>query len=100
MKYRAAFKHYLKKVWVFFGLLFVLFAILFSIFRALTPLVKQYKPEVEHQLSQVLGQPVNIGDLETGWYWFQPVLKMDDVRLSDAHDQALVFPQLQVGINL
>ncbi len=100
MKYKTHFLKWTKKLWVAAATLFVLFAILFSIFRAMTPLVKQYKTQIEQQLSVLLGQPVSIGDLETGWYWFQPVIKMDNVKFNDASHQAVVVNQLQVGINL
>ena len=81
--------------------IFVIFlAIVFSLFRALTPWAKQYKVEVEHHLSLMLGQPVTINDMETSWYWFQPVLKMNEVTLSDAEHHVLKLNKLLVGINL
>ena len=78
----------------------IIFAIIFSIFRALTPWVKQYKHDVEKHLSLLLNQPVKINDLETSWYWFQPVLKMNQVTVSDLQHHKLEFNQLLVGINL
>lgn len=100
MKYKKPLLRWSKKLWVVFATLFVLFAILFSVFRAMTPLVKHYKTQIEQQLSGLLGQPVSIGDLETGWYWFQPVIKMDNVKFNGTSHQPVVVNQLQVGINL
>lgn len=100
MKYKQQTIRFLKKIWITFVLLFVLFAIFFSIFRALTPWAKQYKVQIEQQLSGFLGQPVRIGDLQTSWYWFQPVLKMQDVRLSDGQHRQMMVNQLLVGVNL
>lgn len=100
MKYKSRVMHLLKKLWVICAIFFILLAISFSIFRALTPWAKQYKPQIEHQLSGLLGQPVKIGDLETGWYWFQPVLKMKGVKLSDDKHRHIMMNQLLVGVNL
>ena len=91
---------FLKKCWMPLAILMITMAILFSLFRALTPWAKQYKGQVEQHLSMMLGQPVTINDLETSWYWFQPVLKMDQVRLSDKQDHVLKLNKLLVGINL
>ncbi|MDP3704789.1 MAG: YhdP family protein [Legionellaceae bacterium] len=90
----------LKRCWVPFAILVVSFAIVFTLFRALTPWVKQYKVQVENHLSTLLGQPVAIRDLETSWYWFEPVLKMDQVTVSDKNDHILKLNKLLVGINL
>ncbi len=75
-------------------------AILFSLFRALTPWVKQYKGDIEQHLSVLLGQPVTISTMETSWYWFEPVLKLDQVSIADAQHQVLKLNKLLVGINL
>lgn len=100
MKIPHTLLHWIKRIWIFFAILFVLFAILFSVFRAMTPLAKQYKPRIEQELTQILGKTVKISDLETGWYWFQPVLKMDQVQFNDATQEPILVNQMQVGINL
>jgi uncharacterized protein YhdP len=82
------------------AIVIITLAIIFSLFRALTPWAKQYKGEVEHHLSVLLGQPVTINDLETSWYWFQPVLKMNEVTLSNGRDHVLKLNKLLVGINV
>jgi len=90
----------LKKCWMPLAILIIIMAILFSLFRALTPFAKQYKGKVEQHLSLLLGQPVTINDLETSWYWFEPVLKMNQVTVSDKQDHVLKLNKLLVGINL
>lgn len=82
------------------AILIIILAILFSSFRALTPWAKQYKGEVEHHLSNLLGQPVTISTMETSWYWFEPVLKLNNVTIRDAQDQSIQLNKLLVGINL
>ncbi len=90
----------IKKSFMPLAIFIIIMALLFSLFRALTPLAKQYKGKVEHHLSILLGQPVTINDLETSWYWFQPVLKMNQVTLSNQQDQVLKLNKLLVGIDL
>lgn len=90
----------LKRIWMLFAVLIILIAVLSSIFRSLTPWAKEYKGEVEHRLSVLIGQPVTIQTLETGWYWFQPVLKLNQVTLGDDSKQNFRINKLLVGINL
>lgn len=90
----------IKKCWMPLAIFVITLAIVFSLFRALTPWAKQYKTEVEQHLSTMLGQPVTINDMETSWYWFVPVLKLNDVTISDGQDHVLQLKKLLVGINL
>ena len=91
---------FIKKCWMPLAILIITLAILFSVFRALTPWARQYKGQVEQHLSALIGQPVTISNMETSWYWFEPVLKLNQVTVSDAHDHVLKLDKLLVGINL
>ncbi len=82
------------------AIVIISFAILFSLFRALTPWARQYKSEIEQHLSTLIGQPVKISSMETSWYWFEPVLKLNQVTVSDAQQPILKLNKLLVGINL
>lgn len=93
-------KKLLKKCWMPLAIVIILMAILFSLFRALTPWAKQYKSNIEQHLSSLLGQSVKINDMETSWYWFEPVLKMNQVTLSDRDDHVVHLKKLLVGIDL
>ena len=97
---RVRLKHILKKCWVYIGILIVAMAIIFSVFRALTPWARQYKVVVEQHLSTWLGQPVTIQTMETSWYWFQPVLRLDHVSLTDDKEHNLKLNKLLIGINI
>ncbi len=90
----------IKKCWVMLAIAFILFAMLFACFRALTPWAEQYKEVVETKLSRVLGQPVRISAMQTSWYWFEPVLRLEKVSITDKHKQVLKLDKLLVGINL
>ena len=82
-------KHYLLKSWVYFGSLLVVMAVVFCVFRAFTPWARQYKATVEQYLSRALGQSVTIQNMETNWYWFQPVLQLDNLLLLDDKARSL-----------
>lgn len=89
-----------KRIWMLLAILIIFMAVLSSIFRSLTPWAKEYKGEVEHHLSILIGQPVTIQTMETGWYWFQPVLKLNQVTLGNDSEHGFRINKLLVGINL
>lgn len=91
---------WIKKIRISLIIVLFLIALLFTVVRALTPWAKQYKGELEQHLSALLGQPVTIHDLETSWYWFHPVLKMDQITLSDSEHHVIHLKKLWVGINV
>jgi len=76
-----------KKIWFTFAALLIVMAVISSLVRALTPWASHYKPQLERQLSQVLGSRVTIRSLETGWYWFEPLLKLKGVDIYDKQHQ-------------
>ncbi|KTC84187.1 transmembrane protein [Legionella brunensis] len=82
------------------AILVIVAAVISSLFRALTPWAKQYKTDVEHHLSTLLGEPVAISTMETGWYWFEPVIKLNQVEVLDGKKVVLKLNKLFVGINV
>jgi uncharacterized protein (TIGR02099 family) len=90
----------LKRCWLFLAVLIIIAAVVSSLFRALTPWAKQYKTEVEQHLSTLLGEPVTIDTMETGWYWFEPVIKLKHVSVSNGQSDVIQLKKLLVGINL
>lgn len=88
------------RCWIPLAIILITIAIFFSLFRALTPWAKQYKSDVEKHLSTLIGQPVTITNMETSWYWFEPVLKLNQVSVLDAGHHALKLDNLLIGINL
>lgn len=81
-------------------MLIIVAGVISSLFRALTPWASQYKTEVEQHLSALIGEPVTIGRMETGWYWFEPVIKLNQVSVSDGKQEVAKLSKLLVGINL
>ena len=86
--------------WHLLAVFLVILAVIFTLFRALTPWMKQYRNQIEQQLSVWVGQNVAIKDIGTSWYWFTPVLKLNQVNIGYGQDSSLHFNQVMVGINL
>jgi len=83
-----------------FAIIIIIAAVFSSVFRALTPWATEYKTEVESHLSTLIGQPVTVQSMETGWYWFQPVLKLKDINIHDGKKEGIHLDKLYVGIDL
>lgn len=88
-----------RHTWSLFAVFLVVLAIAFTLFRALTPLAKQYQYDIQQQLSIWVGTEVTVQDIETSWYWFTPVLKLNQIAIGEGPNR-LQFRQVMVGINL
>jgi uncharacterized protein (TIGR02099 family) len=82
------------------AILIVTAAVISSLFRALTPWATQYKTKVEEHLSVMFGKPVTINTMETGWYWFEPVIKLNQISVLNGKQEVVKLSKLLVGINL
>ncbi|MBA2709763.1 MAG: TIGR02099 family protein [Tatlockia sp.] len=91
---------FLKRCWVILAFFIITAALISCLFRALTPWAKQYKTEVEQQLSIAFGQKVTINAMETGWYWFEPVVKLNQISISDGKQVAVKLTNLLIGIKV
>ncbi|WP_245183416.1 YhdP family protein [Legionella israelensis] len=90
----------IKRSWLILASAIIILAVFSSIFRALTPWASQYKSQIEQRLSTVIGRPVKIGQMETGWYWFEPVIKLKQVVVNGGKNESPRLDKLFVGINL
>lgn len=88
-----------KKLWMVLAVCIIIAAIISSLFRALTPWAKQYKGELESRLSLSLGKKVVIDNMETSWYWFYPVVKLEHVTIKNGKTKDLEIKKLLIGIN-
>jgi len=80
--------------------LVVSFAILITAARLLTPVVAQYREPIQTHLSQLLGKTVTIDSMESRWYWLEPVLKLNQVRITDTEGHTIHFHHLLFGIDI
>lgn len=91
---------FLKRVWVFLAFFIIMSAILSGFVRALTPWATQYKYVFERYLSSLIGEPVSIRSMNTGWYWFEPIIQLNHIEVFNQSKLALKVKQVAVGINL
>lgn len=91
---------FLKRCWLWFALLVILAAVVSSLFRALTPMATKHRSMIEQHLSLLLGHSVTIGSMETGWYWFDPVIKLNHVTLTQGSKTLMKLDKLAIGIDL
>ena len=91
---------WVKRVKISLVVLLVMVAVVVTCFRWLTPWVNQHKAEFEHQLSLLLGETVTIKTMQTSWYWFQPVLKLEEVLVYSNGQSVLQLNKLLVGVDV
>lgn len=91
---------FFKRCRFYLAIVIITAALLTSLLRALTPFVAQYQSDVENYLSKLLGQDVVIGSMETGLYWFEPMIKLTDLAIFKNQQSVLDAHQVIVGINL
>jgi uncharacterized protein YhdP len=102
--YKTKIKHRLIRIYrcsrYFIAFAIIGAALLSSLVRGLTPWVAQYRQLVEKYLSQALSEKVVIGKMETGWYWFQPVVRLNDLGIFKHNYSVIEAQNLTLGINL
>ena len=91
---------FFKKCRLYFAILIIISAVLSSLVRGLTPWVVQYQENIETYLSDLLGHKVVIGNMQTGWYWFEPVIKLNDLGVFNQYYSVFQARHLALGINL
>ncbi|OGV28136.1 MAG: hypothetical protein A3F18_04375 [Legionellales bacterium RIFCSPHIGHO2_12_FULL_37_14] len=91
---------FLKRATLFFAYFFIFFAGVSVIFQTLTPVASKYKTQLEEYLTSKLTYSVEIGHIETGWYWFEPILKAKNVVFKNNNNSLLDIKELDLGISL
>lgn len=82
---------------VLFSLGFLLLVLILR--YGLLPRADEYRPWIETELTQTIGQPVRIGRVEAGWHGVRPELNLSRLEVLDAQ-QRPVFQLQQVSISL
>jgi len=73
------------------AVLLITAAVLFSAVRAVLPYATGYKNEIQQEISEQIGLPVEIGSIDAEIYWFTPRLKLIDVIVYDDQHDARLF---------
>ncbi len=64
------------------------------------PRIDDYRPRIEAAVSKVLGAPVSVDRIETGWDGVNPTLRIRNMQLHDtAGGAALVLPELEATLS-
>jgi uncharacterized protein (TIGR02099 family) len=77
---------------VYFGFILLVLALRYSIL----PNIESYRGDIEHRVSQALGQTIHIGRIEASWDGINPDLTLFDVQVADAKGRpALAFSRVE-----
>lgn len=66
-------------------------AVVFSVLRAVLPYATGYKNEIQLEISQQIGLPVEIESIDAAIHWFSPRLKLIGVSVFDEKDKVPLF---------
>jgi len=66
-------------------------AVVFSILRAVLPYATGYKNEIQQEVSQQIGLPVEIESIDAAIHWFSPRLKLIGVSVYDEKNKVPLF---------
>ncbi len=77
--------------WVLLAISTILMAIIIATARFTLPFVKDYRGEIQSQLSTLLKRPVEIGSIDVAWEGLHPVVAFRDVTIRDKSEQQDVF---------
>ena len=66
-------------------------AVIFSISRAILPYATGYKNEIQQEVSQQIGLPVEIESIDAAIHWFSPRLKLIGVSVYDEKNKVPLF---------
>lgn len=92
-------KYFAKIRWCLFvvtAVTLMLFVILMAVLRLSLPYLTSYQDDVEEQLQDALGYPVQVSRMDADWYWFSPRIKLIDVDVykSDRRSQLIRFDEV------
>ena len=84
------------------AVLLITTAVVFSTVRAVLPYATGYKLEIQQEISQQIGLPVEIDSIDAELYWFTPRLKLIEVVVYDeSHVTPLFdFKEAFVGLDV
>ena len=66
-------------------------AVIFSVLRAALPYATGYKNEIQQEISQQIGLPVEINSIDAAINWFSPRLKLIGVSVFDEKSRVPLF---------
>lgn len=76
---------------IFLAVVLITAAVIFSGLRALLPYATSYKAEIQRELSNELGLPVEIESIDAAIHWFSPRLRLLGVSVYDEKNKVPLF---------
>ncbi|MEM1244452.1 MAG: hypothetical protein AAGG80_06515, partial [Pseudomonadota bacterium] len=95
-------KRIISKVWLLFACLIISFAVIITLLRAMTPWLMRHKSQIKHVLSEKLHKKVTFSRLITDWQGFEPVVRLDNLRITDEkHKNETIFVRhVTIGLDI
>ncbi len=96
------FKSFSAKIWTLTLLLIILSGLAISFARLLTPLVSDFRADIEQLASEVIGQPVLVGEFTGEWRGLGPELILRNVSLinTKSREVTLNLPEIRISLAL
>jgi uncharacterized protein (TIGR02099 family) len=78
----------------------VIALLLFCAVELSSPWVNSYRSKIEQYASELVGKPIKITKVETGWYYFEPVIRLIGISIEDNRTHTIVvIKRVGLGIN-
>jgi uncharacterized protein (TIGR02099 family) len=91
----------LRWLWLLWLWIILILSLLSILLFALFYRLSDYRPQIEYWASEMLQQPIIIGDISTDWIEGAPTLELQQIRLLSPDKQSSIdIPQIRVGINM
>ena len=83
------------------GIFLVLVALLFLLSQMLTPWLAGYKTQLEEYASKQLGMSVSVQKIRAGWYYFEPVVHLSDIKIKKTpEDKKTIVSVKDLGVGI
>lgn len=95
-------KRILKHTWRLIAAFLVVVALVLSATRFYMYYLETHSSLFESFVSKHLGYPVSVSQIKTGWYWFEPRVSLQNLKIynPDRSVALMTVEQMNVGVNL
>ena len=97
---QTAFMKIANILWLSLIALIILSGVLVGTGRLVSPYLKDFKSDIEAEVSQMVGSQISIGGMNAVWQGFGPVLRLRDVRVSQPGQQTEPLKLERVDLNI
>lgn len=98
---RRIFNHSVSLGWLLFVEMVVVLAVLLSLSRLILPFANEFRQPIAAEMENLIGHPVEIGNIEAEWNGVKPVIRLIDVKIKERNsDKPLaVFSTVFLKLN-